>query len=484
MPGPDYTHTQPTFRDLSHAMSDDMAATPDIVNFPYQPDAEALFARLRNLEGAIWLDSGKPRSLQGRFDILSALPECWLEHRRGQTQLVMASTPPRTLDSDPFAAADQLLVERGRFDEGFSHLPFIGGLMGYWRYDCGLSGNGLPPVQQDGNDLRPSARQGWYGWALILNHQEAKGWLVFHPSCSPATRQRIERLLASKAPVPAGEPFSLERPFSPDISREQYLAAIARIRDYIDAGDCYQVNYAQRFSAAYRGDPFEAYRVLRRALPSPYSAFLHWEGEALLSCSPERFLKVSVGQVETKPIKGTVARGMTLAEDEENAIRLMNSAKDRAENLMIVDLLRNDLGKHCVPGSIRVPKLFALESFANVHHLVSTVTGTLAPGSTPLQLLRDAFPGGSITGAPKKRAMEIIAELEPFERGIYCGSIGYMSANGRLDTNIAIRTLAASGGQLHCWGGGGIVADSEAESEYAESLQKVGVLMGVLEGGV
>jgi len=160
----------------------------------------------------------------------------------------------------------------------------------------------------------------------------------------------------------------------------------------------------------------------------------------------------------------------------------MNSSKDRAENLMIVDLLRNDLGKNCQPGSIKVPKLFALESFANVHHLVSTVTGTLATDTTPLQLLRDAFPGGSITGAPKKRAMEIIAALETAPRGIYCGSIGYISATGRLDSNIAIRTLTAENGDISCWGGGGIVADSVPEQEYEESLQKVGVLMRTLEG--
>ena len=409
------------------------------------------------------------------------MPEYWLQSAGGTTQLTTADGEHLRCEQDAFQAADQLLDRQGRFAEGYTHLPFIGGLMGYWRYDAGLAAHGLAPHRDAASQPLAALKLGWYGWALILNHQAGEGWLVFHPACDSSTRQQVRDLLATTTPQPPAAPFVLAAPFAADTSRQHYLGAVARIRDYIAAGDCYQVNYAQRFSAPCHGDPWSAYRALRRALPSPYGAYLNWDGEAVLSCSPERFLKVSVGQVETKPIKGTIARGLTVAEDGDNAIRLMNSAKDRAENLMIVDLLRNDLGRHCQPGSIRVPKLFALESFANVHHLVSTVTGALKKDSTPLQLLRDAFPGGSITGAPKKRAMEIIAELEPFDRQLYCGSIGYMSANGRLDTNIAIRTLTVHDGQIHCWGGGGIVADSVPELEYEESLQKVETLMKALE---
>jgi para-aminobenzoate synthetase component 1 len=436
-----------------------------------------LFSRLRRLDGAIWLDSGKPRSRQGRFDILSALPQWRLETRGHETLLSTARGVRQPCSGDPFVAGDELLAEMGLVSQDFAYLPFVGGLMGYWQYDLGLAADG-PCLQ---SPAATTMRLGWYGWGLVIDHQARRGWLIFHPRCDPKIRIRITETLQSTDKKEQIE-FTITRPFRSNTTRADYLDTVRRIGDYISAGDCYQVNYAQRFSAGYRGDPWAAYRKLRQAVPSPYGAYLDWEGEALLCASPERFLKVSLGQVETKPIKGTIARGRTLAEDEENAISLMNSGKDRAENLMIVDLLRNDLGKHCVPGSIKVPKLFALESFANVHHLVSTVTGTLAPGSTPLQLLRDAFPGGSITGAPKKRAMEIIAELETAPRGLYCGSIGYMSATGRLDSNIAIRTLVASGDEIHCWGGGGIVADSVAEREYEESLQKVAVLMKTLEG--
>ncbi len=226
---------------------------------------------------------------------------------------------------------------------------------------------------------------------------------------------------------------------------------------------------------------------MREALPSPFSAYWKWQDQAVLCISPERFLKVSNSasgdrlQAETKPIKGTVPRGLSLIEDQERAASLVSSTKDRAENLMIVDLLRNDLSKNCIPGSVKVPQLFAVESFVNVHHLVSTVTGDLSDSSSPMDLLRDCFPGGSITGAPKRRAMEIIEQLEPVRRSVYCGSIGYVSANNQMDTNIAIRTILASSTVMHCWGGGGIVADSEAESEFEESMDKIKLLLKTLE---
>jgi len=241
------------------------------------------------------------------------------------------------------------------------------------------------------------------------------------------------------------------------------------------------VNFAQHFSACYQGEEWQAYKILRRAIPSPFSAYYNLGKQTLLSISPERFISVIDDHIEAKPIKGTIARNDDREIDNRNRQTLFNSTKDRAENLMIVDLLRNDLGKACEPGSIHVEKLFDVESFANVHHLVSTITGKLADDQTNLTLLKACFPGGSITGAPKRRAMQIIDELEGVQRSIYCGSIGYISRCGHMDTNIAIRTLLADGETLHCWGGGGIVADSNAESEYQESLTKVKKLLNRLE---
>ncbi|RZK97799.1 MAG: aminodeoxychorismate synthase component I, partial [Pedobacter sp.] len=260
---------------------------------------------------------------------------------------------------------------------------------------------------------------------------------------------------------------------------DDYCLAIQKIQSYILAGDCYQVNFAQRFSTEFEGDTLVAYLQLRDSLPSPFSAYIELASGAILSLSPERFIKLEKNRAETKPIKGTIARGKTPAEDSANANILSGSLKDRAENLMIVDLLRNDLSKTCT--NVKVPELFSLQSFANVHHLVSTVTGTLQQGYTALDLFATSFPGGSITGAPKIRAMEIIEELEPVRRSVYCGSVGYISACGNMDTNIAIRTLVCDQHKIHCWGGGGIVADSKADNEYQESIAKVSVLLETLE---
>jgi para-aminobenzoate synthetase component I len=448
---------------------------PTIEEIAYPEDSAALFDRLRHLAGAIWLDSGKPRSLQGRFDIMSALPQVEIIVRDGRTQ-VRDNGDAAYHDGDPFELVWKVLQQKGLADSGPSQPPFTGGLMGYWSYDLGRQLHSLPT---SGDASMPDAHLGWYGWGLVLAHDSRKTWLVTHPACDPAVVHQVRAALAGE---PEETPdFHLLAPFKSDIDQLTYLKGFRHIQDYIERGDCYQVNFTIQHQAAYCGDPWYAYLALRKASPTPYSAYLQWGDISILSCSPERFLKVSSGKVETKPIKGTIARGATLEQDQENAILLQNSVKDRAENLMIVDMLRNDISRNCTGGSVTTPKLFALESFANVHHLVSTVTGTLSPGKTPLDLLRDSFPGGSITGTPKKRAMEIIAELEPHQRSIYCGSIGYISASGRMDTNIAIRTLLARNGEILCWGGGGVVSDSNGPQEYAEACQKIRNLMSCLE---
>jgi para-aminobenzoate synthetase component 1 len=261
-----------------------------------------------------------------------------------------------------------------------------------------------------------------------------------------------------------------------------YVEAVSRVREYILAGDIFQANLSQRFEAPLGEAPWSLYRRLRSRNAAPFAAFLDFPDVTVLSASPERFLSVDEqGHVETRPIKGTRPRGVGPEHDAALGQALSESAKDRAENLMIVDLMRNDLSRVCVPGSVRVQELFALERYATVHHLVSTVAGRLAPGRDALDLLRATFPGGSITGAPKLRAMEIITELEPSARGVYCGSIGYLSVTGALDTSIAIRTVVARGGRLYFSAGGGIIADSDPEQEYRETLDKARGIIDVLE---
>lgn len=447
----------------------------NVIDHPYAQHVETLFECIRDMPDPVWLDSGKPASLQGKFDIISAAPHILLETNDDTSTLTdhLGSTSSR---QHPLTLAEELLQDMAT--PAVAGLPFCGGLLGYFGYALGHRLLALPNAPPNTVGL-PTLRLGYYTWALVVNHQTRKSCVVFHPACTKQLRSDVLARLRVGHSSSSGH-FRLKTPFSASISQHQYSQKIAKIKAYIEAGDCYQVNFAQHFVADYEGDPWLAYRQLRTVLPSPFSAFLSWQDKAVLSLSPERFIKLSGRQVETKPIKGTAPRGITVAEDQANAIALVNSTKDRAENLMIVDLLRNDLGKSCRSGSIRVPKLFNLESFANVHHLVSTVTGTLAPGKSALDLLAGCFPGGSITGAPKKRAMEIIAECEQMQRSIYCGSVGYISACGHMDTNIAIRTMAASAGKMHCWGGGGIVTDSTAESEYEESINKISLLMNEL----
>ncbi len=458
----------------------------DIQDFPYPANAAQVFEQIRTLPSPVWLDSGKPRSLQGHFDIISAAPQQILETRDGITRIGGSQAATTESSADPFMLAQQVLdsIEHSVYQPG--SLPFTGGLIGTFGYSLGRT-NVSTPAAIDVVDF-PDMRLGLYLWGIVINHQTRQAWRVFHPACPAPLRAAVTALTGHdlhKKIQRGGEnsapDFCLTDNFRPATDKATYLKSLSRIKRYIADGDCYQVNYAQHFSAAYQGDPWCAFQHLRSVLPSPFSAYLEWGEQAVLSFSPERFLKVAGNIVETKPIKGTARRGQTLQEDQEAAIRLLNSNKDRAENLMIVDLLRNDIGRSCKPGSIRVPKLFALESFANVHHLVSTVTGSLRAGETPLHLLHNCFPGGSITGAPKKRAMEVIAELETLNRSLYCGSIGYISSNGRMDTNIVIRTLLADGERMHCWSGSGIVADSDPEAEYQETIAKVEMLLDALK---
>jgi para-aminobenzoate synthetase component 1 len=435
----------------------------------YQVDPTGYFSIIRHAPGAVLLDSGRPGADRGRFDILSAWP---LETLTPATEETGTAFLQRLRHSLARMGEAQLPDE--------TSLPFAGGLIGYLAYDFGRLLEPLPSQAVD-DLLLPSARLGLYAWALISDHPSRTSQLVFHPSMDDEERRRLIGLFEQR-PAEDAATFKLNAPFAPDITAEQYRQAIARIHAYIQAGDCYQVNYAQRLRAGYRGDPWAAYRALRVACPTPFAGYLALpDGNAVLSLSPERFVKVSQRQVETRPIKGTRPRGKDRTEDAAYAEELLSSPKDRAENLMIVDLLRNDLGRTCRIGSVRVPELFSLESYPNVHHLVSAVTGELAMGKDALDLLGGSFPGGSITGAPKIRSMQIIDELEPSRRALYCGSLLYLDVRGEMDSSIAIRSLLAKDGQIACWGGGGIVADSQWEAEYQETFTKVRVLMQTLE---
>jgi para-aminobenzoate synthetase component 1 len=305
------------------------------------------------------------------------------------------------------------------------------------------------------------------------------------PECHLAFYERLHEI--EPGPLAPAQPPALGREF-PELrstfSRDEYEAAVRQALEYIRAGDIYQVNISQRFEAACAEDPFDVYLRLRALSPAPFAAFLRFPDCAVLSSSPERFLRYTPGdqRIETRPIKGTRPRGASPEEDEALRRELLASEKDRAENVMIVDLERNDLGRVAEIGSVRVTGLFEAETYATVHHLVSTVEARLAEGRDAVDLLRATFPGGSITGAPKIRSMEIIDELEPVARGVYTGSIGYIRPNGEMDLNIAIRTMVVKDGRAYFSVGGGIVADSEPAAEYQETLDKGAAMARALVG--
>ncbi|MFT6388793.1 MAG: para-aminobenzoate synthetase component 1 [Cellvibrionaceae bacterium] len=466
-----------------------------ITAIPYKENSEALFNKIKDLSYACWLDSGKPESHYGRYDIISALPDVRLVTEGSETSIfrstgdgfghILASQHK----SDPLTLLSQELNKLAQ-NKPIDNIPFSGGVIGYFGYDLNHHFHNDNSHTNKPKSSLPDMHIGIYHWAIIQDHERQKAFIVNLPECDksiiPIVKQRLEQKYDPDHQTP---PLKVKA-LTPSLDRDKYLTQIEKINEYILAGDCYQVNFAQCFQGPYHGDPYSAYSQLRKVMASPFSAYLSLNGQtadekgsskrAIMSLSPERFLRTRGSSVLTQPIKGTAVRNSLKSKDQQDAIELQESEKNRAENLMIVDLLRNDLGQHCIPGSIEVETLFGLQSFPNVHHLVSDIVGTLKDDANSIDLLRDCFPGGSITGAPKKRAMEIIEELENRSRGVYCGSIGYINHNGDMDTNIAIRTVSCDGESLYCWGGGGIVADSTPHDEYQESLDKINAILKVL----
>ena len=429
---------------------------------PYQSDASRYYAALTDLPWAAWLDSGG----MARYDILTAAPQ--------QTLMLDSAT----ISNDPF---NMLRTELGEYVAPIADVPFAGGALGYWSYDLARRMAALPDIAQVAGQL-PDMAVGIYDWAFVLDHRQHTARLVSHRRFAETAELLPQILLRLQSnPSFPHDNFRVQGRVVSNFTPASYAAAFATVQKYLQAGDCYQINLAQRFSADACGDAFGAYLVLRSLSPAPYAAFLNLPHARILCASPECFVSVQNGKVVTRPIKGTRPRSSDAQQDRRLAEELRGHPKDRAENLMIVDLLRNDLGKSCIPGSVRVPELFKVESFANVHHLVSAVEGRLAAGRDALDVLRDCFPGGSVTGAPKLRAMQIIEQLEPDRRGVYCGAIGYAGFDGNLDCNIAIRTLVHSNNAIHCWAGGGIVADSEMAAEYQETLDKASAMLKLLQ---
>jgi len=435
--------------------------------------AKRLFFHIENLPWAMLLRSASESHVDSRYDILVAQPIATFE-TIGVKTTVNVNEERKVSESDPFELLDQYQQQLLPATKGHPELPFVGGALGYFSYDLGRRVETLPSLAK--RDINaPDMAVGLYEWAIVIDHKLKTACVV---------GQNIEahwNWLSEQQGKSQTEEFRLTTPWQSNMSEQSYSDKFEHVQEYLLSGDCYQINLAQRFNAKYQGSEWLAYEKLEQYNSAPFSGFIRLTECAIISVSPERFLELNSGTIETKPIKGTRPRSEDPIIDDANAQDLASADKDQAENLMIVDLLRNDIGRVAKPGTVHVPKLFDIESFPAVHHLVSTIRADLDDQYSATALLRACFPGGSITGAPKVRAMQIIEELEPHRRSAYCGSIGYISRNGRMDTSITIRTLVAENNTLYAWAGGGVVFDSDCASEYQETLDKLSRILPVLE---
>jgi len=440
------------------------------------PSMEELFHRLAETPYACFLDSSLVMERLGRYSFIGFQPLLVLTTRGFDCRWKSRDGGSWSTKQNPFAALRDALrsfrINEGDLASAAALPPFVGGGMGYLAYELGRYIERLPARAVDDLGL-PELCFAFYDRVVAHDHAAGKTWFcALHPrDPEGVAEEALERLTEEPPPYrpPGGAP---EVRFTSNFTREEYLRAVQRVKDYIYAGDIYQANLTQRFQTPIRDHPWILYRRLRRLNAAPFAGYFNLVEGQVCSSSPERFLKGEGGKVETRPIKGTRRRSADPEEDRRLAEELLHSPKDRAELSMIVDLERNDLGRVCSYGSVQVQEHAVIEHYATVHHLVSTVVGELHPGRDVVDLLKASFPGGSITGAPKIRAMEIIDELEPTARSVYTGSLGYIGYDGRFDLNIAIRTVIVKDGIAYFQVGGGIVADSVPEDEYQETLDK------------
>ncbi|MDP7416086.1 MAG: aminodeoxychorismate synthase component I [Dehalococcoidales bacterium] len=449
------------------------------------------FELFRGQPLSFFLDSGMAPARLGRYSFMGSDPFLVLKSW-GEEITLIRDGKKESRRGNPFDVAGELLACYS-LDECPTGIPFTGGVVGYFSYDLCHFIEHLPAMAIDDLDL-PECYLAFYDAVVVFDHWKGSTYLVASgfPEQDEVKRKRraqeglikLKNRIAKKQVIteeavliPAAEDLALRSNFS----HREYLKAVATAREYICAGDIFQVNLSQRFETSLNIPSYELYRRLRRINPAPFASYLNFDGVSVVGASPERFLKVRGDRVETRPIKGTRPRGKSPEEDRLLAEELLSSVKDKAENVMIVDLERNDIGRVCCCGTVQVTELAVLETYPTVFHLTSTVEGKLRPDKDRIDLLKAAFPGGSITGAPKVRAMEIIDELEPTRRSVYTGAIGYLDFSGEMDLNIVIRTFLIKGTKAYFQVGGGIVYDSEPETEYMETLDKARALIQALE---
>ncbi len=450
-----------------------------------------LFGLFRHEPYCFFLDSSMDPQKLGRYSFMGANPFLVMRSRGKNVNILEEGIPSR-MRGNPFDILGEYLGKY-RLDVTDAPIPFIGGAVGYLSYDLCHFIESLPKTAVDDLNL-PESYFGFYDIVLAYDNLLKTTYIIStgfpEQDESHRLRHAQERLNEYKeklalfhheAGIPITNSLAVKKwELKGNFTHKEYVEAVARARQYIIDGDIFEVNISQRFETPLSISPWELYLRLRTINPAPFASYLGFDKVTIVSASPERFLKVQGDCVETRPIKGTVRRGKTPREDVKNARELLASIKDHAENMMIVDLERNDLGRVCRYGSVRVTELAILETFPTVFHLTSTIVGQLRPDKNRYDLLKATFPGGSITGAPKVRSMEIIDELEPTRRSIYTGSIGYLSFDGNMDINIVIRTFIIKGKRAYFQVGGAVVYDSDPESEYQETLDKGRALVNAL----
>lgn len=441
-----------------------------------------IFRSIRDRPYSFFLDSACDPKRLGRFSFIGCDPFLVFKSKGASVKLEWSGGRTEELRADPFSALKKLLKQYKIVNHS-KEFPFIGGAVGYYSYDLKSFIEDLPDTAKD--DLKlPDCILGFYDSVIIYDNLKKRCY-VSNLGISKKPSENLKNIVSFGAGRDAGLDGGLPgdvtyRSLRSNFSKQSYMAAVRKAKEYIRKGDIYQVNISQRFQAKLSGDPFDLYERLRDCSPAPFGAYLDFNDMKILSSSPERFLLKRGGYVETRPIKGTRPRGRNAVSDRALEAELKNSSKDMAEHIMIVDLERNDLGRVCKYGSVRLAEEPMIERYANVFHLVSTVEGALKKNMDAVDCLYAAFPGGSITGAPKIRSMEIIDELESVRRSAYTGAVGYIGFDGNMDTSIVIRTFIVKGEDVYFQVGGGIVADSEPEKEYEETLHKAAGLMQAL----
>ncbi|MDD5428731.1 MAG: aminodeoxychorismate synthase component I [Candidatus Omnitrophica bacterium] len=443
-----------------------------------------LFDPVKGSPYAFFLDSALRGKNLGRFSFLGCDPFLVFKSKKDAVMLEWADGRTESFRSDPFSALEEIFAEY-KCGRGEKDLPFSSGGVGYFSYDLKDFIEDLPDRAKNDLGLHDCV-MGFYDTALIYDNIARSAYIASSGlpyAGKKRAARRSDRLKEFKEKIRENKiasarfPDKKARQLKSNFSKAGYIDAIRKAKHYIKKGDIYQVNISQRFEADLLCDPAHLYPKLRALSPAPFASYLGFGDTAILSSSPERFLLKRGDHIETRPIKGTRPRGADRKSDISFAKELKKSVKDNAEHIMIVDLERNDLGKICNYGTVRQAESSSIEKYSNVFHMVSTVSGKLKKGTSPIDCLRAAFPGGSITGAPKVRSMEIIEELEPVKRSVYTGAIGYISFDGNMDTSVVIRTLIAKHGKVYFSVGGGIVADSDPEAEYQETLDKAKGIM-------